>query len=458
MTRQFTNIHFAAAMIFALSACAMNAKAADPCAGAWNTAFNAEGLDGETIYALAVYEGDLIAGGTFSAGGDWFANHVARWDGVQWQPLGAGTDGDVRALLVHDDDLYAGGFFTEAGGQTVNHIARWDGEQWHPVSGGFNNAVMTMTEYDGTIAAGGLFTHAGGIEVNRVARYLQSSNIWLPIDGGMNGTVLTLNNLGVGLVAGGRFTMAGSNEARNAAFLKDNLPPFGDSGWHPFDGPLPNGWLADGPNNPVWVMERSAGGVHVLMGGSFIYIHRQGFHPYNLSPTVFTPLISFRSALSQYGAWELIAEPQNPPNRIIRTILSDDADVFAGGDFTRVGDNEAWRLARLNGTEWQSVGHGVGGPLTTAVHDMVKFDGEIIVAGFFNDAVGQPATSIAGWNGAMWAGPADLNCDGSVGADDLFVLLGEWGQCADCDDCPADITGDCIVDVEDLFMLLANWG
>ena len=54
--------------------------------------------------------------------------------------------------------------------------------------------------------------------------------------------------------------------------------------------------------------------------------------------------------------------------------------------------------------------------------------------------------------------PGDLNGDGMVGVDDLLILLGNWGPCADCDDCVADIDGDCSVGVKDLLILLANWG
>lgn len=52
----------------------------------------------------------------------------------------------------------------------------------------------------------------------------------------------------------------------------------------------------------------------------------------------------------------------------------------------------------------------------------------------------------------------DVNCDGSVGVADLLILLGSWGPCGDCKDCPADLDGDCAVGVKDLLILLGNWG
>ena len=56
------------------------------------------------------------------------ANHIARWDGTAWHPLGSGMNGFVDALAFGPDgSLYAGGKFTTAGGVTANGIARWDG-------------------------------------------------------------------------------------------------------------------------------------------------------------------------------------------------------------------------------------------------------------------------------------------------------------------------------------------
>lgn len=56
------------------------------------------------------------------------------------------------------------------------------------------------------------------------------------------------------------------------------------------------------------------------------------------------------------------------------------------------------------------------------------------------------------------AAPEDLNCDGVVNVFDLLLLLDNWGECVDPDDCPADLDGDGTVNVFDLLLLLENWG
>ncbi len=51
--------------------------------------------------------------------------------------------------------------------------------------------------------------------------------------------------------------------------------------------------------------------------------------------------------------------------------------------------------------------------------------------------------------------PADLDGDGSVGAFDLALLLGNWGPCPDC---PMDLDGNGAVGPFDLALLLGAWG
>ena len=52
----------------------------------------------------------------------------------------------------------------------------------------------------------------------------------------------------------------------------------------------------------------------------------------------------------------------------------------------------------------------------------------------------------------------DLDGDCHVGVKDLLILLGSWGPCDNCENCPADLNRDCVVGVVDLLILLGNWG
>ena len=128
----------------------------------------------DEVYALAVGpDGMLYAGGKFAQAGGVAAANVARWTGSSWQPLGAGTNGQVLALAFGDDGaLYAGGSFTQAGWAAAVNVARWDGTTWNALPGGsLNGPVNALAVYGGQLYVGGSFTQAGNRRADRVARY-----------------------------------------------------------------------------------------------------------------------------------------------------------------------------------------------------------------------------------------------------------------------------------------------
>ncbi len=105
----------------------------------------------------------------------------------------------------------------------------------------------------------------------------------------------------------------------------------------------------------------------------------------------------------------------------------------------------------------------------TALNDLIPFDpnlnleramginnaGQIAVAARSDDlnaSVGVLLSLIE--NGI----PGDLDNDGQVGVKDLLILLGNWGSCDNCSNCPADLDNNCVVGVPDLLILLGNWG
>jgi hypothetical protein len=52
--------------------------------------------------------------------------------------------------------------------------------------------------------------------------------------------------------------------------------------------------------------------------------------------------------------------------------------------------------------------------------------------------------------------PGDFDGTGSVGIDDLLILLGEFGSCTA--NCQGDLDGDDDVDIDDMLALISMWG
>lgn len=107
------------------------------------------GFNGPVHTLASSKDGTLYAGGDFTASNGLTMVGVARFvNGVMWLPLGSGLSGGaqvVRALEVDETNtLYVGGNFVAAGGVIANHVARWNGVDWSALGSGTTNGVECL--------------------------------------------------------------------------------------------------------------------------------------------------------------------------------------------------------------------------------------------------------------------------------------------------------------------------
>jgi hypothetical protein len=148
-----------------------------------------------SVDALVVFNNQLIAGGDFSTAGGVVVNYIAPWNGAAWSSLGGGMRSGgiyapVFALAVFNSQLIAGGDYTTAGGVSANRIAQWNGAAWSPLGSGMNNTVYDLTVFNNRLLVGGTFTTAGGISANYIAEW--SGTAWYRLGSGMSNTVRSL--------------------------------------------------------------------------------------------------------------------------------------------------------------------------------------------------------------------------------------------------------------------------
>jgi hypothetical protein len=136
-----------------------------------------------TVRALKGYNSGqiarhLIAGGDFTTAGGVSANRIAIWSapappGQSFQAMGNGFNGPVHAIERYNNATYAAGAFTASGATTLNHIARWSGTSWAPVGNGigFNGTVRALLATGGFLYAAGDFTSVDGTPADRIARF-----------------------------------------------------------------------------------------------------------------------------------------------------------------------------------------------------------------------------------------------------------------------------------------------
>lgn len=349
------------------------------------------------VYAMALTDDFVYVGGHFSTVGLIKTNSLARWNrttGV-WSALGGGIGIDpdvsttllpsVRAITVDGKNIYVGGRFDFAGGVRANNVARWDGIQWSPLGQGIGpnagngpydstSTVYALAAKDGILYAGGEFTVAGGSQANRVARWTEATSTWEPLGGGIGGSsfntrvnAIAIGSLGV--YVGGVFPVAGEVRASNIAL-------FNESGWNA---------LGRGVNNSVYAIAVDdeenvyAGGNFTTAGGKDIdrIARWNGTDWFNVGVgfkrTVYALSVGVDGL---YAAGDFITSSIEETSRIARwngeyweglgsglnnevngasayALAQDGEDVFVGGSFTLAGGQSSVNIGK-----WSKPGNG----------------------------------------------------------------------------------------------------
>lgn len=181
-------------------------------------------VDGK-INAYCEWNGLLVLGGEFHNAGGQPADHIVGWDGAQYVPLGSGLSGIVFALAVYDGELIAGGAFPTP----LRFIAHFSGGSWSVLDTGANTYVETLLVHGSTLFAGGSFTRAGSATANFVAYW--DGSIWHAMGSGCGGSsvyrmeVFGLTMFRGGLFVAGDFTMAGAKPSWYLGRWRDPMVP-----------------------------------------------------------------------------------------------------------------------------------------------------------------------------------------------------------------------------------------
>lgn len=418
-----------------------------------------QGMTG-AVHALAVFDDGFGGGPALYAGGDFPSVNgvsntarIAKWNGQTWSALGTGMNSNVEALAVFDDGngaaLYAGGYFTVAGGIPANRIAKWNGTSWSALPSQVNDAVLTLKVFEDdsdvgpALYAGGLFTMAGAQIVNHVGRW--NGTAWTPLSTGTNDVIYTLETFkdrtggGTQLYAGGIFTTAGKSAAnRIAKWNGTNWVSLG-SGLTGAPSGTPSTALSmsvfdDGSGDALYV-----GGTFYQAGGSgsqyFAKWDGSAWTQFNLllGDRVFAMMpfdngsgegerlfvggqfstVGTLTALriASWGGpssgWSQVGGPAIDAQVAVLTTVNDwkgqGPTLFAGGNFTTVGEVAANRIAMWNDSGWTALGAGVNNNVVAIAEFDDGFGPALFVGGHFTSAGGVPANHIAKWNGTAWS-------------------------------------------------------
>ncbi len=392
----------------------------------WDPGFGptGHGINGNVL-AMAVFQGDLYVGGSFTQAGGMPVNNLARWDGQSWSAVGTGSGNGVSApvlsLAEHEGVLYIGGIFRQIdyGGDNleVDYIAGWDGEGWlrlgSEAGNGVDSYVYSLAAYDGDLYVGGNFSqaHDSGalVAANFVARWDGTgwSSLAQASGNGVNSYVRSMAVFDGGLYVGGYFTEANVG----AAIAANHVARWDQDGWSALGSGGGNGVDAE-----VLAMAADDDAIH--FGGSFFVAN------------VGEPLIARRVVGWDGQAWQpLDSGDGNGVSSTVLALAIDGDHLYVGGDFTWAnsgggGELMANRLARWDGEEWSPLGSGVNG----LVHALaVSVDAGLHAGGQFTQAGGQPSLRVGRYRtkgqvtvqlagtgqGSVLSEPPGIDCPGA---------------------------------------------
>ncbi len=106
--------------------------------------------NGSIIKSCIMYKGELYVAGGFTSPYNSKISKIARFDGVNWNPVGNGFSNwaGINDLVVYKNELYAAGSFDKAHGDPGDNIAKWDGTNWSEVGTKFIPGTQQIGEYN----------------------------------------------------------------------------------------------------------------------------------------------------------------------------------------------------------------------------------------------------------------------------------------------------------------------
>jgi hypothetical protein len=344
-----------------------------------------------TVGAIVKAGGNVYVGGNFSNAGGVPVNNIAYWDGANWHAMGSGLNNSVNALCFHNGQLFAGGSFTARGNNSasLHGIARWDGVDWVDVpvisSWRINNVINAMVSDGVNLYVGGNyfigwfepFPPYDGASVENIG-YWDGSN-WWPLGLGLSNTVNSLALVGSDLYAGGSFTKAGGN----VNLLR--LAKWNGSAWSQVSGGFGSGTVSG----------LAASGATLYVGGSFT-------NAIGLTGT--NRILKWTG--SQWQTLGSGVSRISPSTATVGKIAVSGDDVYMLGSFTYAGGRPSAGLARWNETlsfvppEIQLVNAGFDGL------GRFHFDVSGLSSGTFTI---QAATALTNWTDIHWGAHPNTN-------------------------------------------------
>jgi hypothetical protein len=324
-------------------------------------------------------------------------NLIGRFDGTNWSSPGTGITGSgvisgplgtgVYALALTNKNLYAGGYFTNAGGVAVTNMARWNGAAWSAMGnpGGVVAAILVRTDYvyvagapfyNTTLFGAPFFEYWDGANWQGVnINYPPNTDtgfFFADPNFGMN----ALASIGTNIFIGGHFSIGEYANFPSGYTNCNNIMRFdGSYGWV----------MGTGLNSNVTSM--AVMGANLYVAGMF---------------TNAGGIAASKIALWNGGYWTNLSSGV-VGSGVINALAVSGGNLYVGGSFTNMGGTPVNRIAQWDGTNWTALGNGITFPGTPSatVNGLGVSGNSLYVSGNFRMAGDKPSFYVARWNGLV---------------------------------------------------------
>ncbi|WP_170266876.1 Ig-like domain-containing protein [Brevifollis gellanilyticus] len=331
---------------------------------------NKDDIFWQSVYCLAIYNGELWVGGRFLSAGEVPRTlNLARWDGTSWKSVVADIPaGRVKSLFVADGKLYVGGEFSRIANLAgTNGAAVWNGSEWSAVGTGLPSGILpsrvnSFASTPSGVYLGGSFYLPNGTEQVSLAKW--TGNAWTEVT-----ITLYLQEVSALAVQGTELLIGHAT----GGLKRWNGTAFSDVG-----------------------TTRRPGIRCILVSGNDVYTGGDATNRPDYTEPAPVHLVSL--AKFNGTSW---AEPGAGVQGTVHSLLASGGQIYAAGEFMQAGGVPAVRIARWNGTQWSPVvSAGSGGGVGGRVRAVLDAGNKIYVGGDFTVAGGVVANRIACWSKA----------------------------------------------------------
>ncbi len=310
---------------------------------------------------------------------------IARWNGLEWDSLGAGIDGmdnnalaNALCITRYNNELYVGGAFYSLGDRKAVSIGKWDGNSWdslavQPFRTNLNNVVYALEVINNELYVGGIFDTVAGVPVKGIAKW--NGTNWSSLNFNLQ------NNYGINCIA------YYNNEIYVAGNFYDQLPTDGTRNIMKYDGVS---WTKVGTGvNGDHIASMAVYNNELYVAGLFLSAQgNKGNYIQKWNGTVWS------------DAGGGLAGANNDPfdNAQVQQLLVYQNKIYAVGAMRYAGVVPAQYISIWDGTNWC----GLGSDFDNRIGTLCFYKDTLYVGGGFWTIDGDSIDNVAKWNGGNY--------------------------------------------------------